>query len=239
MDIIIGSARIDEKGNIAGGQAGDQKQSTTPDYTGEVSLQKFYLHPLGWDILRPISLTDAKALAQAMIIACNNKAIGYNQSDRFGVVKLGVATEIYTACDCSSLVRACIKYAMHKDVGNFTTYNEKNILINSGLFNYVGGYTSNTTLYTGDVLVTKKKGHTVIVTQGYNFISPTDEYYPTYTGSSISIVDALKAIGLADTSINYRKKIALANNIIPYSGKAAENLSMLALLKAGKLRKVR
>ena len=31
MTVIIGSARIDEKGNATGGKVGDQKQTSTPD----------------------------------------------------------------------------------------------------------------------------------------------------------------------------------------------------------------
>ena len=36
---IIGSARCDEYGRYSGGSAGDQKQTTKPDYKGEVSMQ--------------------------------------------------------------------------------------------------------------------------------------------------------------------------------------------------------
>ena len=34
MSIIIGSARIDERGKTTGGAAGDQKQTSKPDYKG-------------------------------------------------------------------------------------------------------------------------------------------------------------------------------------------------------------
>ena len=34
MSVIIGSARIDERGKITGGSVGDQKQSSRPDYKG-------------------------------------------------------------------------------------------------------------------------------------------------------------------------------------------------------------
>ena len=51
VKIIIGSARIDEKGGLAG-VAGDQKQKNTPDQSGEVSMQEFYMHKKGWYVLR-------------------------------------------------------------------------------------------------------------------------------------------------------------------------------------------
>ena len=158
MDIIIGSARCDENGKYRGGKAGDQ--------TGkEVSTQKFYVSSKGWYILRPKNVSHANALANKMLQACNNSNIGYDQSNRLGIIKYGILTSVKTECDCSSLVRQCIKEAIGKDVGNFTTSNEVAVLVNSGLFDKIT-YTSSTTLYNGDVLVTKTKGHTVIVVSG-------------------------------------------------------------------------
>lgn len=160
MDIIIGSARCDENGKYSGGKVGDQ--------TGkEVSTQKFYVSSKGWYILRPKSISHASLLANKMLQACNNKNIGYDQSNRLGIIKYGILTSVKTECDCSSLVRQCIKEAIGKDVGNFTTSNEVAVLVNSGLFDKIS-YTSSTTLYSGDILVTKTKGHTVIVVSGNN-----------------------------------------------------------------------
>ncbi len=61
------------------------------------------------------------------------------------------------------------------------------------------------------------------------------KYFPKYTGSSSSIVDALKAVGCTDTSYAYRQKIAQANGITNYTGTAAQNTTMLNKLKAGNL----
>lgn len=61
-------------------------------------------------------------------------------------------------------------------------------------------------------------------------------YYKKYTGSSVSIVDALKAIGV-DSSYNNRTKIAKVNGISNYSGTASQNTQLLNLLKQGKLKK--
>ena len=61
------------------------------------------------------------------------------------------------------------------------------------------------------------------------------KYYKKYTGKSSSIVDALKAIGVKDTSLSARKKIATLNGIKSYSGTSAQNTILLAKLKSGKL----
>lgn len=236
MSIIIGSARIDEKGKASGGAAGDQKQTSTPDYRGEVSLENFYVHNQGWYILRAKSTDVAEKLAAAMYRACNNANLGYDQNQRLGVITYGTASTVKTECDCSSLVRQCVREAAGKDPGNFTTANEATMLVNTGLFDKLP-YKTGVDLYSGDILVTKTKGHTVIVTSGASRVTPvvTGSFYPAYTGSSSSITTALKAVGV-DSSMDNRKKIAAANGIDNYSGTASQNTSMLVLLKAGKLK---
>lgn len=64
--------------------------------------------------------------------------------------------------------------------------------------------------------------------------SRTTKYFPTYTGSSFSIVEALKSVK-ADSSYAYREKIAKANSISNYKGSAPQNDKMLSLIKKGKL----
>ena len=228
--IIVGSARCDENGKYVNGVAGDQ--------TGkEVMEQNFYVHSKGWKILRPMTDSLANGLARAMQIACNNPNIGYDQIQRLDIITDGIESTRPTECDCSSLVRACLRYC-GLEVNNFTTENESNILQRSGVFEYAGLYVSqNTTpIYNGDVLVTKTKGHTVVVTQGSP--RPTIEYYPKYTGYSVSIVDALKAVGEEDTSMAHRKQIAFANGIIDgYKGTSIQNNTLLSKLKVGKLKK--
>ena len=228
MAIKIGSARQDERGKLTGGKVGDQ--------TGfEVSEQAFYVHKKGWYVLRPKSIEHAMGIAERMHTACNNPNLGYDQNNRGGVLKYGIDTKTKTECDCSALVRACIKEATGKDPGNFTTSNEVTILSASGLFEKVFAYTSKTILCTGDVLVTKSKGHTVIVTAGALRTAVNVTYYPAYKGYSISFVDALKAVGEKDTSKENRKRIASANGISGYSGSVTQNTKLLKLLKSGKL----
>ena len=167
--IYVGSARIDENGNATGGSAGDQKQtSSTWDTAGEVSFQKMYTHTKGWYILRLKDISKASKVANAMKIACNNANLGYDQSNRLGVIKNGIKSTVKTECDCSSLVRACLIYAGCSDPGNFRTATEVSMLEATGLFYDKIAYVSQskTPVYNGDILVTKTSGHTVIVVKG-------------------------------------------------------------------------
>ena len=180
MSLIVGSARIDENGKISGGKAGDQ--------TGkEVSTQSYYMHKKGWYVMRAKSVAHANALAVAMQQACANDNIGYDQSERNGVItqlnKYGSLSKIAvnTECDCSSLVRACIIQATMVDVGNITTANLATTLEKSGLFYPKENVTAESTLYNGDVLVTKTKGHTVIVVSGRARSSTTTSNTSTST----------------------------------------------------------
>lgn len=188
MAVIIGSARIDERGKITGGAVGDQKQNSSPDYKGEVSMQNFYVHSKGWYILRPKNATFATKIAERMKAACNNPNIGYDQTNRLGVVQHGIDTKSKTESDCSSLVRECIKEATGKDVGNFTTANEVSVLEGSGLFENKISYTSQTPLYNGDILVTKTKGHTAIVTDGLKRTTETVVDKPKKTITTVTEV---------------------------------------------------
>jgi len=236
--IIIGSARMGENGRTTGGKAGDQKQSTTPDYAGEVSLQNFYHHKKGWYVLRPKSDIIATGIAAAMMTACNNSNIGYDQNNRLDIIKKGVRTTSKAECDCSSLVRACILDATSKDVGNFTTSTECTILTASGIFEPKKAYKNGMELFTGDILVTKSRGHTVVVVtgkpRGGDSQPKDDKYYPKYIGKTDSIVDALVSLKI-NASKDNRKKIAAANGMPDYTGTAKENLFLLALLREGYL----
>ena len=234
--VIIGSARIDERGKLSGGSAGDQKQTAASDYKGEVTLQNFYIHKKGWYVLRLKDPAQAEACAIAMCNACNNSNIGYDQNQRTNVLKYGTRSTTKTECDCSSLVRLCVKEATGKDPGNFTTSTEAAVLDGSGLFEKRKVYKNGVELFNGDILVTKTKGHTVIVVQGKSRIQKNNDCFPIYTGKSDSIVDALISIRV-DASLANRKKIAAVNGMPDYSGKAKENLFLLALLKNGYLKK--
>ena len=157
--IIIGSARIDENGNLSGGKAGDQT-------TKEVSTQEFYVHKKGWYIYRPKSPKVAVNIALNMQRACANDNIGYDQGNRLSIISKGIDTKEPAECDCASLLRQCIREAANIDPGNFTTATLGLCLDATKIFEQKIEYKDGVELYTGDVLVTKTKGHTVVVVQG-------------------------------------------------------------------------
>lgn len=166
MAVIIGSARSDERGKITGGKAGDQKSGK------EVSTQNYYVHSKGWRVLRAKDAAKRKLIAQAMKAACANDKIGYDQYQRNTLYNLAAkvgfdVSKVTTACetDCSALVRVCCAFAGIK-VNDFNTSSEAKVLLASGAFTELTGekYTKKSDyLAAGDVLVTKTKGHTVIV----------------------------------------------------------------------------
>lgn len=165
MAVMIGSARCDERGKATGGRAGDQ--------TGrEVSTQAWYLHAKGWRVLRCKDRHMALLIAEAMRTACKNPKIGYDQGQRLTLYKrakpLGFDPgRVATACetDCSALVRVCMAYAGIL-VGDFYTATEARVILATGLFEELEGdkyAKSSDYLLTGDILVTRTKGHTAVV----------------------------------------------------------------------------
>lgn len=172
MTVIIGSARGDEYGRASGGAAGDQKQKTVPDYRGEVSMQEWYLHSKGWVLLRAIDPEARKKIAQDMIWACENKLIGYDQSQNRTLYEIAKevgwnCSKVKTACetDCAQLVRVCVLYAGIA-CGDFYTATLPDALVKTGAFKkYTAAkYTkSDRALEPGDILCTPIKGHVVVV----------------------------------------------------------------------------
>lgn len=164
MALIIGSARHDENGRYSGGRNGDQDGT-------EVSTQAYYMHSKGWRLVRAKDASIAEKIASAMLEACNNNHIGYDQNDRLiinKVKKYGSLAKITEDCDtdCCDLVRACVYQASGKDCGDCYTATEAAALQKLGIFEPTVVVTASTTLYNGDILVTKTKGHTVIVVSG-------------------------------------------------------------------------
>lgn len=165
MAVIIGSARIDEHGNATGGQAGDQTGN-------EVSTQNWYKHQKGWRVLRCKDPVKAQYIAGAMRSACDNPFIGYDQNQRLTLydeaAKYGFdpgRVRVPVETDCSALVRVCLAYAGIM-TANFRTTNQASVMLSTGCFDELTGakYTdSGDYLRTGDVLVTRTQGHTVVV----------------------------------------------------------------------------
>lgn len=172
MKVIIGNAWCDENGRPSGGKPGDQKQKKVDDYSGEVRLQDFYSNKKGWNILRFKNKDCALKAAALMKIACNNINIGYSQTDRDGIIKAGIETEKPCNCDCSSLVRKITMEVSGKKIPDFYTATEVSVLQKTGLFQPTISYKAGVTLYTGDIIVTKVKGHTAIIVEGMPFTNP-------------------------------------------------------------------
>lgn len=165
MAVIIGSARVDERGKYTGG-------SSTNNIAKEISTQEWYLHSKGWYVIRPNDPEVAEKIAKNMEAACESKYIGYDQGQNntlYQAVK-PLAYEIaklktYCETDCARLVRVCVLFG-GVNVPDFYTGNMKNALVNTGKFTL---YTSpeycnsDKKLKRGDILVTRTKGHTVVV----------------------------------------------------------------------------
>lgn len=184
MAVRIGSARIDEYGRINSGKAGDQTG-------GEVATQAWYLHKKGWYVLRAKDDAVAEKIAQCMEAACANSNIGYDQYQRntlYNAVKnkgfkcdsKSLKTKVET--DCSALVRVCMAYAGVK-VGDFNTSSQKRTILATGKFREVSCGNSSLYLKRGDILVTKTKGHTVVVLSNGSKVKATTQT-TTATGQS-------------------------------------------------------
>lgn len=185
MSVIIAHASLDERGEIKGGQAGDQNKA-------EVCTRTWYQHPKKWIVYRPKDANVADKIALNAEYAAKNDKIGYDQAQRntlYNHVKSKnfdcsrVTTPVET--DCSALVRVCCAYA-GVILANFNTSTEHSVLLNSGHFTKFTDAkycNAETYLKRGDILVTAQKGHTVIVlTDG----TKANEERQKVTGSPIS-----------------------------------------------------
>ena len=189
--VKVGSARIDENGNANWGKAGDQNGQ-------EVAIEPYYSHRLGWYMLRAKDENVARKIGLAMTEACLNDNIGYDQSGRYGVIEClkvyGRIAKINkpTEADCSSLVRACCIQAGIQ-VGDFNTASQVAVLEKTGAFHKVVLVTPNTKLQVGDILVTRTKGHTVIVTKAdtKSTLTPKPETKPQTGGKAKKSVEAV------------------------------------------------
>lgn len=170
LAVKIGHASISENGTIRG-EAGDQNGK-------EVFARNWYKHSKGWVLLRCKDAKMRPYIAEAMEKACANDDIGYDQSENqtlwdhvkskgFDPAKVTKAVET----DCARLVRVCCQYACEKagngkTIPDFYTASEATKLVGTGLFEKLTAskyVTQDDYLVRGDILVTKTKGHTVVV----------------------------------------------------------------------------
>lgn len=165
MSVRVGSARIDERGSAIGGKAGDQ--------TGrEVATENWYLHGLLWYVLRAKDPAAREKIAQDMEYACANPKIGYDQGQNQSLLqvakKVGYnCSKVQEPCetDCARLVRVCVLYA-GIDSPDFYTGTELAVLYGTGKFSVLKSdkyCRSSDYLRRGDILVTRSRGHTVVV----------------------------------------------------------------------------
>ena len=162
MAVLIGSARS-SYGNTS---PGDQHNGL------EVSTQNWYLHSKGWYVLRANDAAAREKIAVAMERACANNNIGYSRPTRntlytnikpYGFDPAKTTKKVNT--DCSALVRVCVNYACI-NVDDFITSNEVSVLMATGAFEKFtddAHCKSSELLMRGDILVTRTKGHTVVV----------------------------------------------------------------------------
>lgn len=164
MAVRVGSARIDSRGKASGDKAGDQ--------TGrEVAIENYYVHSQGWYIIRAKDPTVREKIAVAMERACANSYIGYDQGQNKTLWNVAKEVgwdpgKVKTPCetDCARLVRVCVRYAGIK-ADDFFTGDELEKLQKTGAFEIIKDKRCNSSaeLMRGDILVTRTKGHTVVV----------------------------------------------------------------------------
>lgn len=194
--VKIGSARLDERGGIAGGQAGDQNGM-------EVARENWYQHILGWIVFRAKDAEAAEAIARDMEYACDNDHIGYDQNNSYSLYNAAKpyafdCSKVKTDCetDCARLARVCILYA-GINVEEFYTGNAPAALSKTGaFFRYDDAKYTETDKYLrrGDILVTKSKGHIAVVLND---------------GENVQ-----KTLVLATASVNIRRSPRIGGEII-------------------------
>ena len=130
------------------------------------------MHSKGWVLLRARDASVRERIALAMERACANDKIGYSQGTRntlyndvkaFGFDPARTTKNVNT--DCSALVRVCVNFAGIA-VGDFTTSNEASVLVAAGGFERITDdkhCKREDYLLRGGILVTRTKGHTVVV----------------------------------------------------------------------------
>ena len=219
MPVIVGSARINEKGGINGGVAGDQTG-------GEVSTQVWYLHSKGWIVIRAKDPAVREKIAKNMQAICDNDNIGYCQDHRstltvsakpYGYDASKVTVKVET--DCSEGVRNCVLYA-GINVSSFSTYSEVSMLRNTGAFDILEGdmyCKSSDYLLRGDILVTKTKGHTVVVlSDGPKAYAGSSGQGSSASSGEIKVVDIVTYSG----NVHYTSSYASGKSRVCKGGKA-------------------
>lgn len=176
--VLVGSARDNEFGTGTGGEDGDQ--------TGlECSVQKFYVHELGWNLLRAKDKDKALLIAHNMLSICDNDNIGYDFNRKHSLYSASKpygfdASKVTVKCNtnCAEAVRCSVLYS-GIECGDFWTGNELEVLNKTGQFNVVTEITKTSDplfMEVGDILVTRTSGHTVVVVSADEEERPVNEF---------------------------------------------------------------
>ena len=218
--VYIGHAVGDEHGQASGGEAGNQSGK-------ELRTQPWYLNKKGWIVLRPKDSAVASKIAYDVKAACNNTNIGYDQKERNTLFKVASkvgydCSKVTTPCecDCSSLVRVCVWYA-GIEVKDFYTGNEVKILMNTGKFEKLtdAKYTEKSDfLKTGDILVTKTKGHTCIVLNDGGGVEPEPPTPEPIKPPYVEVYGSVNVRDVPSTSLSSIIYIAHKGDKLPYLG---------------------
>lgn len=234
MTVYVGNAVCDENGHARGGKPGDQ--------TGrELRIQPWYLNAKGWRVFRAKDPAVAKKIADDMRWACDNMAIGYNQSTRNTLYNAAKPFDFDCAkvtelceCDCSSLVRVCVLYAGIK-INDFNTTSEPTRLLNTGAFDEMVGekYTDESAyLREGDILVTRTKGHTlVILNDGDKAYDDDPEPEPEPEPAPEPPVVRYKVV-VVGGSVNVRDSDSKAGNIL-FTARKGNRFDMIDFAPSG------
>lgn len=167
-----------------------------------------------------INITKTKGVAGGWINPNDNKTASSGTS-----TSSGSYYKKYTG-STDSIVTAL------NSIGVDSSYsNREKIAKANGVSGYSGTASQNTKM-----LSLLKQGKLKKAGSTSSSNTTTTSYYKKYTGSSGSLVDALKAIGV-NSSYDNRKAIAKKNGISNYEGTASQNEKLLSLLKQGKLKK--
>lgn len=222
--VYLAHAIGDEHGKASGGEAGNQNGR-------ELRTQAWYLNPKGWTVLRPKDPEAAKKVAYDAKAAVSNMHIGYDQKERSTLYSCAEKVGFDCAkvvepceCDCSSLVRVCLAYAGIK-VGSFNTASEVNTLMKTGKFEKLtdAKYTEKSDyLKTGDILVTKVKGHTaIVINDGHKAEVVTEPVADKpNTGKYVLILGSVNVRKIApEGKILY---VAHKGDMLPYLGETVE-----------------
>lgn len=134
---------------------------TTPIDNFRPRAVSFYIHSYGWDCYRAKDVETSIQLAEAMDQACRNpnlKVSNYKTTAIFTQQKIFGSIEAINKeclCDSATLVRACCVQA-GISIPIFTTANATNILQASGYFEDPFQVFESTSLYDGDILISRE-----------------------------------------------------------------------------------